>query len=95
MTSTALTLRPAHHADHDALERLAALDSTRVPAGPHLVAERDGQIVAAVSESAAIAFADPFLPTAEAVALLHRWAAQRVGGERRHAQGLGPRVHLA
>jgi hypothetical protein len=78
MTSTAsLTLRPAAADDAPWLERLAALDSRSLPAGPLLVAERDGQLVAAVSEPTLEAIADPFEPTADAVALLRRQAVAR------------------
>lgn len=95
MTSTALTLRPAHASDGDALERLAALDSARVPAGPHLVAERDGELIAAISESHAVAIADPFEPTGDAVALLHRWAAERATSTPRSVRrSFAPRVGL-
>ena len=78
MTSTTdITLRPATTADAASLDRLAALDSRRLPDGPLLVAERDGQIVAAVSESTLEAVADPFRRTADAVALLRRHAVAR------------------
>ena len=59
------------------LERLAALDSAPTPAGPTLVAEMDGQLVAALPLSGtAQAVADPFVPTAPVVELLRLRAAQ-------------------
>ena len=63
-----ITIRPARPADSDALRRLAALDSQRVPAGEVLVAEVAGELVAALSPAGAIA--DPFRPTADVVDLL-------------------------
>ena len=78
MTSTAsLTIRSAIAADAPWLERLAALDSRRLPDGRLVVAERDGQIVAAVSESTLEAVADPFQRTADAVVLLRSHAIGR------------------
>jgi hypothetical protein len=68
MTSTAsLTLRHATSADEAALGRLAALDSSRVPSGELLVAELDGELVAALSVDTGAAIADPFRHTAAIV----------------------------
>ena len=78
MTSTAsITLRPATAADAPWLERLAALDSRRLPEGTLLVAERDGSLIAAVAEETLDVVADPFERTADAVALLRRHAVGR------------------
>lgn len=74
---SAIVLRRAVAADAADLERLAQLDSRRLPAGPHLVAERDGELVAALAQPGAVAFSNPFVPTADAVELLRRWAAER------------------
>ncbi|MEA2295380.1 MAG: hypothetical protein QOE86_3019 [Solirubrobacteraceae bacterium] len=63
-----ITIRSARDADADALVRLAALDSSRVPGGDLLVAEVDGELVAAASDAGVIA--DPFRPTADVVQLL-------------------------
>src|SRR5437763_1989796 len=49
--STAIVLRRAVSADADALQRLAQLDSQRLGAGPHLVAERDGELIAAIPQA--------------------------------------------
>lgn len=73
-----ITVRLAAPADTGALERLAGLDSRPLPAGPHLVAERDGRIEAALSLSSDELVADPFRRTAELCELL-----------RCHAGGLG------
>jgi hypothetical protein len=69
-TSSTLTLRSATADDAPWLERLAALDSATVPEGRIVVAERDGQLIAAISERTLKAIADPFERTADAVALL-------------------------
>jgi hypothetical protein len=71
-----LTIRYSTAADAAALDRLAQLDSSVVPAAPHLVAEADGHLIAAISARDGGAIADPFERTAEAVSLLRRRAAQ-------------------
>jgi hypothetical protein len=71
-----LLIRPATAADTAALDHLAALDSTVLPAGPHVIAEHDGRLIAAVSTRDGAAIADPFERTADAVALLRRRARQ-------------------
>jgi len=68
-------IRAARGSDGAALERLAELDSSRVPAGTLLVAEADGRLVAAIASSTGEAIADPFLPTADVIALLELRAA--------------------
>jgi hypothetical protein len=70
---TAIVLRRAVPDDTAALDRLAQLDSRRLPAGPHLVAERDGALIAAIAQPSGVAFSNPFTPTADALALLRRW----------------------
>ena len=72
LTSTTLTMRLAADTDADraAVARLAALDSTDVPASPVLVAEVDGEPQAALSLRDGSVAADPFSPTAQLVSLL-------------------------
>jgi hypothetical protein len=65
-----VTIRRSAPGDGPAIARLARLDDSRLPAGPHLLAERGGRIVAAVSLMSGTAIADPFVRTAEVVALL-------------------------
>src|SRR6266540_2402754 len=72
------TVRLAAADDLAELQRLAELDSRRLPPGPHLLAERDGRIEAALSLSTGELVADPFRRTAELGELL-----------RCHAGGLG------
>ncbi|HUY58890.1 MAG TPA: hypothetical protein VMV16_04195 [Solirubrobacteraceae bacterium] len=71
-----VVIRPAVAADADVLRRLAALDSARPLVGGALLAERQGSVVSAVSLSDGRAIADPFVATADTVALLRVRAAQ-------------------
>ena len=83
---TNLTIRSATAADTAALARLAALDSSEIPAGPVFVAEQDDMLIAAISARDGAAIADPFTRSADAVEILRR-RAQQVGGRdrtRRH-----------
>jgi hypothetical protein len=66
----AISIRPARDDDAVALLRVASLDSAIVPVGRLLVAERDGELIAALSLSTGKAIADPLQSTADAVALL-------------------------
>ena len=71
MTSSAsLTIRRASDADEAALQRLAALDSSRVPSGDLIIAELDHRLVAAVSMDTGVSIADPFEHTAAIVEAL-------------------------
>ncbi|MEA2126782.1 MAG: hypothetical protein QOI80_3564 [Solirubrobacteraceae bacterium] len=65
-----ITIRTSRSADAPELQRLAALDSQRLPAGDLLVAEVCGQLVAAYAPEASRAIADPFRRTADVVELL-------------------------
>src|SRR5215211_412763 len=71
-----VTIRQAGADDETALRRLAALDSTRVPDGPVLMAEVDGRPVAAISVLSGESFADPFVLTLELRRLLELRASQ-------------------
>ena len=68
------TIRTATSFDSPALDRLAQLDSSQIPAAPVLIAEVDGSIVAALSASDGSVIADPFVRTADTVSLLRRRA---------------------
>jgi hypothetical protein len=65
-----LTIRHADAVDLPALERLAALDSRRLPSGELFVAEVSGSLLAAVSIDTGAVIADPFEHTAAIVDLL-------------------------
>ena len=90
-----VTLRLASRDDSVALERLGQLDTRTLPPGPHLVAERDGQIAAAISLVTGALIADPFRRTAELCELLRVHAGGlRVHSERSPSAPLQPRPKL-
>src|SRR3954449_2873409 len=62
--------------DAPRIRELALLDNKRVPAGPFLVAEASGEIVAARSLSTGTVVADPFRLTSDIVAMLQLRANQ-------------------
>lgn len=76
--TAAVTIRRATDADHDALVRLAALDSGPLPEAC-LVAEVDGVLWAARSLTTGAVVADPFRWTADLVELLHERARHLLG----------------
>jgi hypothetical protein len=78
-----LTIRAATPQDAATLERLAELDSRRPSAGHTLLAERGGVAVASLALTSGAVAADPFVPTADAVARLHerRYRLMRQGGD--------------
>jgi hypothetical protein len=88
--SAAVTVHLASSRDARDLDRLAQLDSARAPVGPTLVAEVDGELVAALPVRGGRPLADPFRPTADLVGLLEMRAAQllRDGKPRRRVSGL-------
>ena len=71
-----MIIRRTTPGDAEALARLAALDSKRPLAGDALVAEVDGELLAAVSLTGDDVIANPFRPTADLVAMLEMRAAQ-------------------
>jgi hypothetical protein len=77
--SEPILIRLATDADGPAIARLAALDSSPVPAGELLVAEVDGQLRAALRISDRAFIADPFRHTAGLVALLDERAEHLAG----------------
>jgi hypothetical protein len=74
-----ITIRRATEDDAKALDRLARLDSRRLPAGPHLIALADDVPVAAISLSSGQTVANPFAATAPVVSLLQERAAHLTG----------------
>jgi hypothetical protein len=75
-TATAtIMIRPAYADDGAAVARLAALDSSAVPAEPLLLAEVDDELRAALSLADASVIADPFFPTLDLIELLRTHAA--------------------
>jgi hypothetical protein len=89
---TRFTIRFAVAADAPALAQLAALDSSRVPAGPLLLAEVDGDLWAAAAVHGGSAIADPFRPSGPLVELLQARARQLLGAPARRRWRLLPRA---
>ena len=88
--SDSITIRLSRPTDEPALWALAALDSTRLRARPLVIAERDGELRAAVALDSGRVIADPFHRTDELVDLLElraeqlrRRAAERSGAPAR------------
>ena len=71
-----ITVRLADNTDARALLTLAALDSAQVPAGDLVIAESEGELVAAMPVERGRAIADPFRRTALIVQMLELRAAQ-------------------
>ena len=71
-----VTLRLCTVQDDPALERLAQLESRELPGGRFVVAEVDGELVAAVPLAGGAPFADPFRKTAHLLPLLRARARQ-------------------
>lgn len=90
-----ITIRRARGADAEALERLAQLDSKRLPSDEFLIAEVAGEPIAALAIGSGTVVADPFRPTADVTELLRLHLDGRAnGGGRRWVGRLGPRVAL-
>ena len=87
------TVRLAEPADQSVLLHLAALDSSRMPAGPLLVGEMGGGIQAAVPVMGGRAIANPFVRTAELVSVLEL-RAQQMRAERAREPELGRVIAL-
>ena len=84
-----VVIRFARPRDAGAIRDLEALDSRRLADGPRLVAELDGQIVAAISVADGVVAADPFVCTVNATTLLRVRARQlRIAGTPRPAPRL-------
>jgi len=84
MNYASITIRPSGPADTEAIERVAALDSGRVPTGRAMVALAGGEVRAVMPLDGGRVLADPFEHTAELVELL-RLAA--VAPKRRSVRG--------
>ncbi len=89
--STELVIRAAGAQDHAALRRLAQLDGKPRPqTADLLVAEVDGEVLAALPLDGGATIADPFRPTAELIDLLCMRA-----GQLRCAEAEGGRLKRA
>src|SRR5436309_12639047 len=89
-TTEAVLMRRATATDAFRIRTLARLDDKRLPAGPYLVAEASGEIVAARSLSTGDAVADPFRLTSDIVAMLSL-RAQQLGTVAVGERGAGAR----
>jgi hypothetical protein len=75
--SRTLVIRAAHPADIPALDRISQVDGRHPPVGSQvLVAEVDGEVMAALPLSGGEPIADPFQPTSELVEMLRLRAGQ-------------------
>jgi hypothetical protein len=90
-----LILRTARADDDADLIRLAELEGERPLAGPALIAEENGAIVAALCLSTGRAVADPFVRSLHLVELLcHHAARMQAPGAAPRGRGLRPRLAL-
>jgi hypothetical protein len=87
-------VRRATTADQGRIAVLARLDDKRLPQGPFLVAELDGEAVAAMSLMSGTIVADPFRRTGDAADMLRLRAAQ-LAEQARRAQARERRAALA
>ena len=91
----AVTIRSAGPDDAGEVGRLAQLETRPPTPGPHLLAVRNGTVVAAISLATAEVLADPFRPTADVQVLLRlqaKWA--RPAKRRPSRRGLSRLVPL-
>ena len=92
-----ITIRRAGDADLPELDRVAGLDSTRLPSDDFLIAEVDGEARAAMGVRTGTLVATPFHATADLADLL-RLRVERVreaGPPRASTRGLGRRLEAA
>ena len=75
-TAETVVLRLSTVWDDDSLARLAELEGRTTPAGPHVVAEVGGAVVAALPLGRGPTLGDPFRPTAHLLPLLQLRAKQ-------------------
>lgn len=97
-STTGIVIRHVYPDDREALERLATVDSANVPEGSLLVAEVDGELLAALALEDGAVIADPFRATTHLVALLRLHAEHarddRRSPSRRLAGALRAAAHL-
>jgi hypothetical protein len=78
VTAETVVLRLSTVWDDGSLARLAELEGRTPQSGPHVVAEVDGAVVAALPLGRGPTLGDPFRPTAHLVPLLHLRAKQLI-----------------
>ena len=74
-----VAVRLARPDDEAAIWRIAALDGRKAPRGQVLVAEADGEVIAALSVTDGDRAADPFRWTSDVMALMEMRAEQLAG----------------
>jgi hypothetical protein len=89
--TASVNVRFASPDDRGALERLAQLDSTTPPRMAALLAEVDGELVAALPLRAGKAVADPFRTSGDLVQMLELRVAQ-LSGRARSRRRASPRL---
>ncbi|MGH2982114.1 MAG: hypothetical protein ACRDKV_08745 [Solirubrobacterales bacterium] len=78
---TPISIRTARAGDQATITRLSELDGhRRLQSSPLLVAELDGEVLAALPLDGGNAIADPFRPTADLVEMLELRAGQLLDG---------------
>ena len=94
MSDHTTTIRTATADDDKTLTGLALIDRRRHPRDRALLAESDGDVVAAISLSSGAVFADPANPDAEAINSLRfrRYQILRQGGDVGLARALTRRL---
>jgi hypothetical protein len=76
-----VAVRMARPDDEAAIRRIAALDGRKAPSGRVLVAEADGEVIAALSATDGGRAADPFRWTSDVMALMEMRAVQIAGAD--------------
>jgi hypothetical protein len=92
-TTPHITVRHFAERDIAGIQRLAILDEKPLPSGGVLVAERAGELVAALPVDGGDALADPFQPTADVVALL-KVRAKQLRADKREPLIRWNRLHM-
>ena len=82
VSADAITLRLSRSTDDRALKELAQLDTAGPPHGPHLMAEVNGALRAAISLTDGSVIADPFHRTTALVELLRARANPQLSDQR-------------
>ena len=78
--SDGVTIRRSAPGDGQAISRLGRLEDRRPARGPYVLAERGGEVIAAVPLRGGPSLADPFMHTADLVSILELRARQLVIG---------------
>lgn len=90
-----VAVRLAGPEDEGAIRRIASLDARKAPEGRVLVAEADGEIIAALAIDGGHAVADPFRWTSDVVALMEMRAEQLAAADQAAVPAIGRAVRTA